>query len=196
VIKKDSSRPIVVKSDEKQIVMGVVYAPGQIDTDGETMTVEAIEKMAYDFMMHKRLDHIDYMHNCEKSGSLTVESFIAREGDPDFPAGSWVMAVKVFDPSIWSQIKKGEINGFSFYGKATPIPKLVPVRVSLRMKGDTESSTGGPLPPHSHELEIQFTPDSTLIPTFTKMALGHRHYVFRTTATESEIDHAHRIVLA
>ena len=41
---------IVIKDESKRLVYGEVYAPLQIDTDGEAMTSEEVEKMAH----HKR----------------------------------------------------------------------------------------------------------------------------------------------
>ena len=38
-------KKLVIKSEEKRLVYGEVYAPLQIDTDGESMSAEEIEKM-------------------------------------------------------------------------------------------------------------------------------------------------------
>lgn len=107
------------KSDaKKQIVFGEVYVPDRKDTDGNFMTAETIEKMAHDFMMNSRNSQISKSHDGNTDKGCVVESFIAREGDPDFVAGSWVVGVYVPDAGIWKSIEDGELTGFSIEGTA------------------------------------------------------------------------------
>ena len=107
------------KSDAaKQIVFGEVYVPDRRDTDGNFMTAETIEKMAHDFLANKKNAQISKNHDGNSDKGCVVESFIAREGDPDFIAGSWVVGVHVPDIEIWKQIEKGELTGFSIEGTA------------------------------------------------------------------------------
>lgn len=117
------AQPALKKKADKHIVLGVVYEPNVRDTDGNFMTAEEIEKMAYRFMEQLRNTAIDKEHNGETgSYGTVVESFIAREGDPDFPRGAWILGVHVTDPQTWENIEKGEITGFSLAGKCTLIP--------------------------------------------------------------------------
>lgn len=117
------AQPVLKKKGKKQIVLGVVYEPDVRDTDGNFMKSEEIEKMAYRFMEELRNTDIDKEHNGKVGGYGTVvESFIARDGDPDFPAGAWVLGVHVTDDSTWTAIEKGEVTGFSLAGKCTLIP--------------------------------------------------------------------------
>lgn len=117
------AQPALKKKASKQVVLGVVYEPNVRDTDGNFMTAEEIEKMAYRFMEGLRNDSIDREHDGETGGYGTVvESFIARDGDPDFPHGAWVLGVHVTDAATWEAIEKGEITGFSLAGKCTLIP--------------------------------------------------------------------------
>ena len=105
------------KSDsKKQIVFGEVYVPDVKDTDGNFMTEETIEKMAHDFLKNKRNSQISKSHDGNSDKGCVVESFIAREGDPDFAAGSWVVGVHVPDAKIWKSIEDGELTGFSIEG--------------------------------------------------------------------------------
>ena len=105
------------KSDAKQqIVFGEVYVPDRRDTDGNFMTAETIEKMAHDFLARKRNSQISKAHDGNPDKGCVVESFIAREGDPDFAAGSWVVGVHVPDARIWKSIEAGELTGFSIEG--------------------------------------------------------------------------------
>ena len=110
------------KSDnKKQIVFGEVYVPDVRDTDGEFMTAETIEKMAHNFLANKKNFEISKSHDGNTDKGCVVESFIAREGDPDFIPGSWVVGVYVPNVEIWKQIEDGELTGFSIEGQGTLI---------------------------------------------------------------------------
>lgn len=105
------------KSDaKKQIVYGEVYVPDRKDTDGNFMTAETIEKMAHDFLISARTSRISKSHDGKENAGCVVESFIARDGDPDFITGSWVVGVHVPDVNIWKSIEDGELTGFSIEG--------------------------------------------------------------------------------
>ncbi|MBI4962493.1 MAG: hypothetical protein HY913_04390 [Desulfomonile tiedjei] len=186
---------IVIKSDEKRIIYGSVYAPMLVDTQGEMMKADEIEAMAHRFMLSGRLSAIDTDHNLVSNGTRIVESFIARQGDPDFEPGEWVIGVKVFDDSIWDSVKKGELNGFSFYGLVNRSDAVVSLSQPVRGSGTTEPSAGGPLPTHDHTVTLVFNEQASVEPTYTNEALNHRHFVSRTTATEITWDHAHRLIL-
>ena len=106
------------KSDaKKQIVFVEVYAPHVRDTDGNFMTAETIEKMAYDFLASK--ENVQISKNC------IVESFIARKDDPDFTQGAWVVGIHVPDKEIWQQIEKGDLTGLSIESKANLIEDVI-----------------------------------------------------------------------
>lgn len=102
----------------RQIVFGEVYVPGRPDTDGNWMTAETVEDMAHAFMLGLKARQISREHAGAKDKGAVVESFIAREGDPIFIPGAWVVGVKVFDATLWDQIMGGELTGFSIEGTA------------------------------------------------------------------------------
>jgi hypothetical protein len=94
------TREVAIKKQvsEKRLVFGEVYAPNDLDTHGEFMTGEEIEKLAHRFMLKQLTGHVDLMHDQNSNhGTAVVESFIAREGDPDFTPGAWVLGTKVYD---------------------------------------------------------------------------------------------------
>jgi len=187
---------IKIKSEDKRLVFAEVYSPLHIDTDGEAMTADEIEKMAYKFLSGGNVRKIDVGHNREESGCYIVESFIARKNDPDnFIEGAWVLGVKVDDEDLWQDVKRGELNGFSFDGSVTPVKARASVSVIQRMVGKTEKSFKGILPEHSHDLEVEFNDDGVIIPTYTSETLNHVHKVMKATSTEMEIDHSHRLIL-
>lgn len=178
--------------------MGSVYCPGQVDSQGDVMTKGEIRKMAYNFLMRGRTDCIDVRHDRKKSGCLVCESFIIRgDGDPDgFLDGEWVMTVKVEDEAIWDACKRGEFNGFSFYGRGDEYSEVEMITQAVSMKGDTEESKAGPFPSHTHSISLKFDDDARIIPTHSGETLGHSHWIEKATATEMEFDHAHRMVLS
>jgi hypothetical protein len=111
---------------EKHIVYGEVYVPYRVDTDGNWMEPAEIEKTAHGFMERLRTTKIDKQHNEQPEEGAVVESFIARPGDPDFTAGSWVLGTHVLKQETWDAIVKGEITGYSMAGVAEIVPGKTP----------------------------------------------------------------------
>jgi hypothetical protein len=103
-------------SEEKQIVYGEVYVPDRKDSDGNWMTADTIEKMAHDFMRNGGVRQISKGHDGQCDKGELVESFIARDGDPDYAKGSWVVGIHIPDQKIWKQVKDGTLTGFSIEG--------------------------------------------------------------------------------
>ena len=176
--------------DEKQIVFAEVYAPNVIDSQGDFMSRDEIERMAYRFMAEGRVSKVDTNHDLNDNGSIVVESFLARDGDPDFITGSWVVGVHIPDAGLWSDVKKGELNGFSMYGGGTRRDRIVEVEIPDDgiLKGDT---TGGDS--HEHEWTIRFDEHGnfrggTTLPDES----GHVHKIEKGTATEFADGHNHR----
>ena len=187
---------IVIKSEEQRLVYGEVYAPMRVDTDDEAMTADEIESMAHNFLAQGSTSKVDVSHDYQESGCLIVESFIARKDDFDgFVEGAWVVCAKIIPDELWLQVKKGEINGFSFAGKADREVVVANVRVIRKMVGETEKSEDGLLPQHSHKVTLTFDDADCVVPTFTDSCYSHKHAVLRTTATEQEMDHSHRLIL-
>lgn len=189
-------RKVVIKSDEQRLVYGEVYSPLHIDTDGEAMTAESIQKMAHSFVADGLTDKVDVQHNYEESGCLVVESFIARKDDPDgFLEGSWVLGVKITE-DLWPEVKKGELNGFSFAGNAKQVPVEAKVTTARRLVGDTEKSeSGGLIPEHFHGVMIEFDDAGRIVPGESGEAVGHSHKILYATATEKTLEHSHRLII-
>lgn len=181
--------------DEFQVVYGEVYAPNHVDTDWETMSGEEIREMAWNFLATKDMDNIDINHNLEKSGCQVVESFIARAGDPDgFNEGAWVLGVRCTD-DVWKEVRKGELNGFSLYGTVKKFPAKVLIEVAKQIVGITEQSTVDIIPYHEHTFIVNLNKGGRIVSGKTDMVQGHFHVVNKSTATEKELDHSHRIFL-
>ena len=119
----------IIKVDaEKRMVYGIVYAPGEVDTEGDTMEAEEIEKMAYNFMAKRRTTNVDLQHDFEGDEGFVAESWIIRKNDPlfgDEPEGAWAVGIKVTNDDTWEAVKKGDIAGLSMGGfsEAEPLGK-------------------------------------------------------------------------
>lgn len=118
---------ITKKDSAKHIIKGVVYKPNVKDTQGDWMTLEEVEKMAYLFMKTSSMHSIDTLHTFKYVGAYVCESYIVRENDPDeYPVGSWAVAVKIEDDKIWEKIESGEYAGLSLAAIASLDPDSEP----------------------------------------------------------------------
>lgn len=103
----------------KQMVYGIVYAPDEVDTEGDTMTAEEIEKASYRFMQKSRTPKIDTDHSYVEGAGFVAESWLVRKDDalfPDEPEGAWAVGIKVTDAPTWDRVVKGELTGLSLAG--------------------------------------------------------------------------------
>jgi len=174
--------------EELQIVWGEVYVPGFPDSDGDFMTAEGVRDMAYAFMAKGGVNKVDVQHDGKESGSYIVESFVAREGDPDFIAGAWVAAVKVEDQDLWDKIKKGELNGFSIGGRGFKKPTTIEVELPEVLKGETDEVAG-----HSHDFQVRFSDSGEFLGGSTGPGPdGHTHQIVHGTFTKEAQGHKHR----
>lgn len=82
----------------------------RIDSYGTWMRPEVLERFAHQFLRHARA--IDSHHDHGEVGSL-AESFLTREGNPDYPAGLWVTRVEVTNPVTIAELDDGTLTGFS-----------------------------------------------------------------------------------
>lgn len=116
LLKKSVADPALA---QKRIAFAEVLVPYEVDTQGDIMTPEEIEAACYKFMQNPR---IGIMHAKWGNIGIPVENFIAREGDRDFKAGSWVMGIQ-FTPPAWQHVLNDELTGLSIGGdwKEEPI---------------------------------------------------------------------------
>ncbi len=113
--------PIVVKDKKRRIVVGPVLVPGEADSDGEILTAEKIEEVAYNFLERSR--YIDKSHTLERSG-VPVSSDVLRFAEKhevdgqalELPAGTWMLGAKIYDEATWQEVEKGNFKGFSIMG--------------------------------------------------------------------------------
>jgi len=113
--------PIKKIDEEKRVVYGIVYAPDEIDTQGDYTTGEVIEDMAYNFMKQRRITNVDTDHDFNPDDGYVCESWIVRKGDPLFPdekEGAWAVGIKIENDDTWAKIKSGKYQGLSLAGYA------------------------------------------------------------------------------
>lgn len=177
-------------NQEKRIVYGVVYTPNMLDSFNGFTDSEEVERLAYRFMSLDLTKVIDTMHDNIPNGSYPVESFIAREGDTDFPAGSWVLAVKITDEDIWQGIMSGKFNGYSMEIKTLRKPYVIKYSTFNNYVGKTEDNSD-----HSHLYYLEFDEKGRIVKGRTSVVNGHYHEITTNSKTNDSNNHSHRIVI-
>lgn len=184
------------EKEYKQIVYSEVYAPMRPDTDGMYMTAEDIENMAHNFLASGLTHSIDIQHdNVLVEAARVVESFIAREGDPIFNAGAWVVGIKVTDDALWKDIIEGRLNGFSVEAKVFFEENDVRlVADENQVVGHTSEEEG-----HSHRFVGYYDEHGTFLGGETDTVDGHFHIITSSTYTRratggSGTEHRHTFV--
>lgn len=176
--------------DDKRVVYGEVYAPYVLDSHGEFMLPEDIELMAHRFMKLELGTSIDTQHDNVPNGSYPIESFIARDGDPDYTPGAWVLGVKVPDDNIWRMVKSGILNGFSFQGLVKAKEMEVEYTVVRDHVGMTEAHGD-----HAHVYFLELDEMGRVVRGHTDTVNGHSHEIVRASVTSAAAGHTHRFFL-
>lgn len=177
--------------DDRQIAYGEVYAPMDVDTHGEFMSAVDVETLAHKFMLKALTQNIDVMHDNQDGRAAAVESFIAREGDPHFTPGAWVLGVKVFDRSLWQKIKSGQITGFSMQARVRQIPMIVDIEDMPEDQYRGRANPGG-LDNHTHEFWILVDKRGNAVAgQTTEGPDGHTHTIRENNLTDWYGDHRH-----
>lgn len=178
----------IKKADDQRLVWGEVYAPDRPDVHGEFMSAADIQEMAYDFMRRMMQQEVDVQHSHRAVPNVVVvESFIAREGDPDFIPGSWVVCCHVDDDATWEKVKSGELNGFSVEALVYKEDQEVELEIPNPLTGSTQESHG-----HAHKFEVKFDDQGSLMGGTTDLVRGHVHAIRDGTITEESSGHRHR----
>lgn len=104
----------------KQLVYGIVLKPEDFDSQGDRISVEEIEKAAHTYMLHSQGYDYHHLEAVDFEKVRVVESYLAP---CDFELnghlvkeGSWVVVSKIFDPALWGEIVKGDIQAYSIFG--------------------------------------------------------------------------------
>src|SRR5262245_51658920 len=179
------------KRDDRQIAYGEVYAPMDVDTHGEFMTASDIETLAHKFMLKALSRKIDVNHDNQDGRASAVESFIARNGDPDFTPGAWVLGVKVFDRQVWTKIKSGEITGFSMQARVRQIPMVVDMEELAEDQYRGRVNAGGE-DAHGHDFWVLIDRKGNAVAGQTSEGPdGHTHAIRENNRTDTSNGHVH-----
>lgn len=175
---------ILKTDDAKRLVFGEVYAPNVPDTQGDFMLVDDIEQMAHQFMVARRQKMVDENHDNEETDTVIVESFIVREGDPDFPMpGAWVVGAHVIKDEVWERVVDGTLNGFSMEAMVTKTIREVTVELEEEIDLTTAPGPNG----HTHEAQLNFDSEGNFRGGQTSEVDGHWHDITGNTTTGAEV---------
>lgn len=119
--------------DKRQVFgwanLAVVDGQPVIDLQGDYVAIEEIEKSAYAYMLNSRVG--GHMHQRIGKGldlgpvhvADVIESFVVTPEklavmglDPDALPLGWWTGMQVNDESVWQQVKRGDLAGFSIHG--------------------------------------------------------------------------------
>lgn len=112
----------VLKADEEErLIVSIAMVPELVDSQGDIASAEVIEKAAHFFLVGGGEIHLQHIDQAI-TGVHAVESYIVRRNtkieDQSVKKGTWVMAVKVWNDSVWQAVKEGRFTGFSIGGFA------------------------------------------------------------------------------
>ena len=118
-------------TDKRQVFgwASIVEIDGKpvIDLQGDYMTVDEIEKAAYDYVKSSRKGGHQHQKTDDgpKHVSDMIESFLVTDekkrqmGLPDSTPTGWWVGFQVNDDDVWAQVKDGKLPGFSIHGSGT-----------------------------------------------------------------------------
>ena len=105
------------KKQDEGVVYGIVYAPDEVDTQGDFANADTIKKAAYSFMKNTDLNCVDVNHDFNRVDAYICESWIVKSKDEFFDeVGAWAVGIKLDDEKLKEMVKSGEITGLSMYG--------------------------------------------------------------------------------
>lgn len=109
----------IIKAEDKFLVFGIASAAGVVDAQGDTISIDELERAVYDYNLRSRAG--SEMHNGERVADLVESFFITKEkaaifGISDEHIGKWFVGFKVSSPEVWQAIKNGKYTGFSIGG--------------------------------------------------------------------------------
>ena len=121
--------------DEKRMLIGPALIPDKLimrlDEDNEEYDVffskETVRHAMELFMKEARTNESTLEHESKIEGVTIVESWLIEDKKMDksalygfnLPVGSWMLSVKVNNPSIWEKVKAKDVRGFSVEGYFT-----------------------------------------------------------------------------
>jgi hypothetical protein len=172
-------------SPDKRILVGPALIPNKLipridEETGEeydiTFTPDVIERAAHLYMQRQNNNNATMEHQDEISDVSTVESWIITDPEKDksnlykmnYPKGTWMVAMKVNNPTIWNDyVKTGKIKGFSIEGMlGHELVKASKVELGYNTTGyDQQTQTRGlAVPPPTYGQPALQTPPPAGLP--------------------------------
>jgi hypothetical protein len=118
--------------EDKQVLVGPALIPNKdiyrVGEDGEEFNVffspATVQKAAHLFMRQSNTHAATLQHETEATGVHLLESWVVENPEKDkqqvygfdFPAGTWMVAMKIEDSETWEGVKTGDFRGFSIEG--------------------------------------------------------------------------------
>lgn len=117
--------PVEKADEERQIVLGIVLEPDEVDTQEDTVGDDEIEGAAHLWLA--RFQDRGLMHEKIVNSKIEIyESYIAPVnltiGGQRVKKGTWLLMYHVTDDALWKDIKSGKLTGFSMGGFARRKP--------------------------------------------------------------------------
>ena len=114
----DRMYEIIEKRDWDRYTLGVVYAPGEVDKQGQFANARTIEKACWAFGAGSLVAGEEHWR---MGPGTVVENYIARVpmviNGQEVPEGSWLLGV-IWEPDVFAKILAGDITGYSLGGFA------------------------------------------------------------------------------
>lgn len=125
--------------NDERFVLGIVLEPEVVDAQGDIYSAAEIRGAAHRFM--EDFGGLGLMHERRVNGQVKVlESYLAPAdlslGDQLVKKGTWLLAVRILDDSLWERVRGGELTGFSIGGSARRVPEPQNAGASDAAAGD------------------------------------------------------------
>lgn len=120
-VSAEGLRLLLAKQDEdERTAFGIVLEPETVDSQSDIYSEQEICQAAWKFMEDKQ--QIGLMHRTMVHNVKVLESYVApvdmEVHGMKIKKGTWLMRVRILDNVIWSQVKSGQLTGFSIGGSA------------------------------------------------------------------------------
>lgn len=125
LVQKSARVTKLESGEEERFILGVVLEPDTVDSQGDTISAEQIRLACHRYMENHA--NVGLQHQVFVNGKVKIlENYLAPVdftiGDQLIKAGTWLMAFRVLDDSIWAAVKEGLLNGLSIGGTGVKIP--------------------------------------------------------------------------
>ena len=112
---------ILKRDDDKFLVFGFASVAGIVDSQGDEIDADELEKAAYNFVQFSGMG--GEMHRKLNVATLIESLFVTEEkakllGIDEKNISKWFVGFKVTDAEVWQKIKNGEYKMFSIGGRA------------------------------------------------------------------------------